>query len=215
MLNKLVIDRYLDLPTFNQQAPPVNNTWPANFAPVANRPYNIAQSQYKNLLTGPQRVSRVTGGAHATKDHRTFRWLPWVEGKVSCVALAGGADILTGKMSGCWLTIFQYNGAYYAGHVGTSLSSTNTLTIQAKAAWRNAVNANHITAVAAFNPVAGLPNDLNLQKQSAELYGAWDSNRNLYTLVLAASMNINGGAQRRRIAKLVRKNTPPTDVAAF
>lgn len=215
MLTKLIVDRYLDLPIFNQQAPPTNNAWPTDLVPVPNRSYNIAQSHHEgSIFKGRQRVSQVTGGVHATKVHRTFRWLPWVEGKVSCLALAG-PDILTGRMSGCWLTIFRYNGTNYAGHIGTSLSSTNPLTVQAKAAWRNAVTGNHITPIAAFNPITGFNmTNLNLKGQAAEFYGAWEPNRSVYTVVLAASMDIKGGAQRRRIAKVISQN-PSVDVTDF
>ena len=215
MLTKLIVDRYLDLPTFNQQSPPANLAWPTDIVLVPNRTYNIAQSHHEgSIFKGRQRVSQVTVGAHASKVHRSFRWLPWLEGKLSCMTLAG-ADILTGKMSGCWLTIFQYNGAYYAGHIGTSVSSTSALTVQAKAAWRNAVAANHITPIAAFNPIAGFNmHNLNLQGQAAEFYGAWEPTRSVYTVVLAASMLIKGGAQRRRIAKVISQN-PSVDVTAF
>lgn len=226
MLQKLIVDRYLTLPAFDQSAPAASPGMPADFSLVPNRLYNIQESSISIIKPGqrqetnilqklsmPLKTSQVTTGAHATKAHRTFRWLPWLCGKVSCVPLAG-ADILTGRMSGCWLVIFQYNGQQYAGHIGTELTPTTPNSVQAKAAWRNAVNAGHITPVAAFNPVGpGLPAQaaLNLKGEAPEFFGAFESTGTVYTAVLTIP---GAGGTERRIARVVRMATTP-DVTDF
>ena len=209
MLQKLIADRLLTLPPFDQSTPPINPAFPANFALAANRVYNIQESTNVGSFFSPTRSSQVVGGAHAAKGHRTFRWLPWVKGQVSSVPLAGG-DILTGKMSGCWLVIFQLNGALYAGHIGTEDAPTSANSLQAKAAWRNAVNANQIAPVAAFNPVANLPPNgtLNLKNEAAEFYGAFEPSGQVYTVV----MTVKGTS--RRIARVLPRPTTP-DVVGF
>ena len=209
MLQKLIADRLLTLPAFDQSTPPVNPAFPAHFAPAANRVYNIQQSTNVGSFFSPTRSSQVVAGAHAQKTHRTFRWLPWVKGQVSCVPLTGG-DILTGKMSGCWLVIFQFNGARYAGHIGTEDAPTTPNSLQAKAAWRNAVNANQIVPVAAFNPVGNLPPNgtLNLKNEAAEFYGAFEPTGHVYTVVMTVS------GTSRRIAKVIPQVTT-ADVVGF
>ena len=151
MIEKLIRDRYLKLPGFNQAPPSADPAMPTNFVRARGRIYNIQQSESSGFINRTK-TSNIHVGAHASKDHRTFRWLPWVLGKVSCISLNGG-DVLTGTMSGCWLVVFRHNGNTYAGHIGTDTNSTNANTVQAKAAWRNAVAAGQITPIAAFNPV--------------------------------------------------------------
>lgn len=213
MLNKLIPNRELTLPGFDQSAPGPNPAFPTDFANVPNRTYNIAVSNRVGVFDGTRR-SAVQAGAHpnAAKQHRTFRWLPWVLGKVSCVQLAG-SDILTGTMSGCWLVIFDLNGTDYAGHIGTDTDPNTPNSLQAKAAWRNAVNAGHITPNAAFNPVgAALPmGALNTHGESPEFYGAFEPNGNVYTVVLTIPGH---GGNLRRIASVHAMPTT-ADVTAF
>lgn len=212
MILKLIANRFLTLPVFDQSPPPVDPAFPPNFVRALGRIYNIEESESSGFL-GHKKTSQISVGPHAVKGHRTFRWLPWVLGKVSCVPLAG-ADILTGKMSGCWLVIFSRNGVQYAGHIGTDTNPTSTNTLQARAAWRNAVNANQIVPVAAFNPVGpSLPplNQLNLKGEAPEFYGAYTPNGNMYTVVLTAP---GTGGPTRRIARVVQMPTTP-DVTAF
>jgi hypothetical protein len=213
MIQKLIANRYLTLPGFDQTPPPLDLTYPTDFAPAPGRIYSIEESTTSGSFFQRHKSSQILVGAHATKAHRTFRWLPWVLGKVSCVPLAG-ADILTGTMSGCYLVIFQRLGALYAGHIGTHQDPTSANTIQAKAAWRNAVNAAQITPVAAFNPVGGgLPamHTLNLQNEAPEFYGAFTAASNVYTVVLT----IPGvGGPTRRIARVAQMPTT-VDITAF
>ena len=80
MLNKLIEGRYLNAPTFNNTPPPANTNLPQHFSLVTGRQYNIAESSGKyNPLSHTK--SNVVAGPHASKAHRTFRWLPWIPGK--------------------------------------------------------------------------------------------------------------------------------------
>ena len=212
MIEKLIADRFLTLPVFDQSPPSADPAFPANFVRALGRIYHINESQSSGLFWHVK-TSQVSVGPHAVKGHRTFRWLPWVLGKVSCIPLAGD-DILTGRMSGCWLVIFQRNGRQYAGHIGTDTSPVSANTLQARAAWRNAVIAGQIVPVAAFNPVGpNLPalGTLNLKNEAPEFYGAFTENGNMYTVVLTAPGH---GGPTRRIARVVQM--PVThDVTAF
>jgi len=212
MIEKLVADRFLTLPVFDQSPPAPDPTFPANFARALGRIYNIEESESAGPFYNKVKTSQVSIGPHAAKAHRTFRWLPWVLGKVSCVPLAG-ADILTGRMSGCWLVIFDYNGTRYAGHIGTDTSPTSANTLQAKAAWRNAVTAGLVTPVAAFNPVGpNLPmGTLRLNNEAPEFFGAFKASGATYTVVMSTAA---AGGTTRRVVRVVQMPTT-ADVAAF
>jgi hypothetical protein len=213
MIEKLIVDRYLTLPGFDQSPPRVDPTFPPDLVRALGRIYNIEESATTGSLFHRTRTSQIAVGAHAAKAHRTFRWMPWVLGKVACVPLAG-ADILTGTMTGCWLVIFRYNGVQYAGHIGTDDNPTTPNSIQAKAAWRNAVGAGQIVPVKAFNPVGpSLPafGTLNLKGESPEFYGAFTPNGQVYTVVLTIP---GDGGPTRRIARVVPMPTT-ADVTAF
>ncbi|TLM79368.1 hypothetical protein ACONUD_13265 [Microbulbifer harenosus] len=213
MLHKLIRDRHLTLPQFDQAPSGVNQNFPNDFSPVPNRNYNIQQSTNIGSFFHRKRSSQIVAGAHGNKAHRTFRWLPWIIGKVSCVPLAG-ADILTGRMSGCWLVIFRFQGVDYAGHIGTDTAPDTPASLQAKAAWRNAVNTQQIQPIAAFNPVGpNLPatNMLNIRGEAPEFYGAFEQSGQVYTVVLTAP---GYGGTARRIARVVQMQTTQ-DVTDF
>lgn len=212
MINKLIADRYITLPGFDQSPPPAVANFPTDFAPVSSRTYNIQESTTSGSIFSGNRIttSQIATGAHAVKTHRTFRWLPWVLGKVSCCDLSG-VDILTGTMSGCWLVVFSYNGKTYAGHIGTDTDPNTDNTKQAKAAWRNAVNNGQIVPIAAFNPVAVPAANLNIKNEAPEFYGGFASNGEVYTIVLTIDKL---GGNKRRIAKVLKINPGP-DVTAF
>lgn len=212
MINKLIVGRYLTLPRWDATIPAVDPTFPPNFLPAPGRFYNIEESTTHVPIFNPTRKSKIRQHQHAHKMHRTFLWLPWLTGNVSCVPLAN-TDVLTGIMTGCWLVIFQCNGVQYAGHIGTDLDPQHPNTIQAKAAWRNAVNTNQIVPVKAFNPVGpNLPHAAtHVHGESVEFYGAFQSNGQVYTLVLARG---HSDVLRRRIKLVVPMPTTP-DVTAF
>ena len=208
MIEKLIAGREIVLPGFDQAPPPADPAMPYDFVRAHGRVYNIQESTPTGAHNAPH--SQIAVGVHAAKGHRTFRWLPWVLGKVSCVNLAG-MDTLTGTMSGCWLVTFRYNGTLYAGHIGTYNTPIDPETIQAKAAWRNAVRANapnNIVPVKAWNPAGWATQNVNLQGQGlmAEVYGAFTATGEVYTVVLGQSVT-TGGATRRvvRVQEMRRR----------
>lgn len=210
MINKLIQNRYLTLPSFDQSPPSADPAMPADFVRAPGRVYNIHESESSGFM-GMTKTSTVQQGAHGSKAHRTFRWLPWVLGKVSCISLSGG-DVLTGTMSGCWLVVFRHNGIEYAGHIGTDTSPATPNTIQAKAAWRNAVTAGTITPIAAFNPVGTTqPAPQNLKGEAAEFYGAFSTTGQCYNVILTSTRD---SGRTRRIAHVANSATT-VDVTAF
>lgn len=172
MLNKLIVGRYLDLPNFDA-APPViagGTAVPTDFALVTAREYALQESVGSGAFN-TTRTSAVTpvatpAQAHA-KAHRNFRWLPWIKGKVSCTPLAG-TDILTGTFTGCWAVIFRMGTTLYFGHIGTFNASDTAESIQAKAAWKNAVASGAITPLKAFKPTRQAP--AKLPKGQPDVY---------------------------------------------
>ena len=96
-------------------------------------------------------ASGVSAGAHA-KARRNFTWLPWIPGMVSEVPCIG-VDVLTGPLSGCWITRHQRNGVWCVGHVGTMQDAAHNDSVAAKAAWNTFAAGSLIYQREAFNPM--------------------------------------------------------------
>lgn len=212
MLNKLILNRYLDLPDlFKELALPQKLTFPAHFVESNYPTLNIAQSETE----GGRRISSIATGAHATKGHRTFRWLSYVKGKVTYLPYAG-ADILTGRMSGCWISVFKHGGVNYVAHIGTDDFPDTPNSKQAKKAWRDAEASKAITLVRAFNPVGtDLPNRaLDKRGKAKEFYAAVETSGagGFFTVVLGNSMG-NPGPGPRKIYNVV--SMPPKTTIKF
>jgi hypothetical protein len=116
---RLIVGRYLNLSAVNQ---PQNNG---------------------GVASGFQRVTAVVGNlstADLDVNHQPqnglaglqCQWLPWIVGVVSEVQQVG--DVLTGPMSGCWITRYWRGNVPYVGHVGTG-DAGSAQTIAAKNAW--------------------------------------------------------------------------------
>ena len=103
------------------------------------------QSQFNR-----QRTSDV-GVGHSPKVHRNFAWLEWLPGVVSEIR-PNGVDILTGPMTGCWVTSYLRRGIRYVGHVGTDMAPNTPNSLAAKAAWNNFATGAQIGAYTGFNP---------------------------------------------------------------
>jgi len=210
LIEKLVANRFLTLPVFDSTPPAVPaDSLPERFMRIPDRLYSIQKSTSSGPFYNRTKTSQVSAGAHANqaKQHRTFRWLPWVPGQVTFVTLAG-ADILTGRMSGCWLTIFSIDGIRYVGHIGTEDSSTSDNTVAVKAAWRAAVDSGAVVPVAAFNPVGPALNiaQLGLNGEAPEFFGGIATSGTMSTVVITKPAG--------RIVTVQRQRTTP-DVTAF
>jgi hypothetical protein len=96
-----------------------------------------------------QKTRVVTAGAVATPD-RNVQWIHYMPGDISHVPF-NGTDVLTGKMSGCPLVVFQLGGIVQAGHLGTIVGDavTNAAVLGAWNAWANLHPAD---VIAGFNP---------------------------------------------------------------
>lgn len=97
-----------------------------------------------------QRVSTTAVGQVA-KAHRNFVWLEWLSGMLSIVR-SNGVDVLTGPMSGCWITEYMENGVRYIGHVGTVNNALDPASVAARTAWNTVAAGIPIGARAGFNP---------------------------------------------------------------
>jgi len=201
MLNKLIVGRYLDLPDlFKEMASPQKPTFPSHFVESSYPILNIAQSETEGILGSGRRISSIQTGAHATKAHRTFRWLSYVKGKVTYLPYAG-ADILTGRMSGCWISVFKHGGVDYVAHIGTDDFPDTPNSKQAKKAWRDAEASKAITLVRAFNPVGTDLSNKALEKRDKpkEFYAAVESSGTggFFTVVLGNTMGNPGPGPRK------------------
>ena len=97
-----------------------------------------------------QRTS-ATGVGAVRKAHRNFIWLAWLPGFVSEVQ-PQGIDVLTGPMSGCWVTTYSRGGVRYVGHVGTEDSADSAKSVDAKNAWNTFAASVPMGSCSGFNP---------------------------------------------------------------
>jgi hypothetical protein len=125
---KLVVGRFIDLPA-TVTTPVYAGAAAGGFREIVGVVRHIDESTKPSMFGA--RSSTTNMGAH-TKAHRNFVWLPWLPGLVSEIRVAG-VDVLTGPMSGCWITYYPRGGVNYVGHVGTDTDPANT--IAAKAGW--------------------------------------------------------------------------------
>jgi hypothetical protein len=176
---KLVVGRYLELNTpqpvnagpavngfqeVNRQiihineskysAAPVSANNPiAGFAPNLQQRMQIGLQRAGETVQSKINVQRTSATApgQSPKIHRNFTWLEWLPGVVSEIR-PNGVDVLTGPMTGCWVTSYIRNGVHYVGHVGTDMAPNTPNSLAAKAAWNNYVAGVPISAYSGFNP---------------------------------------------------------------
>lgn len=140
---KLIVGRYLTLNVANPPPPPGAV---GSFATMPVTDCYLAESS--GLFTRSSQVRLGTG----PKAHRNFKWLPWVPGRISEVALVG-SDVLTGPMSGCWLVTYRKaNGVPHAGHLGTDVADPAG-TAAVNNTWNAFANANRGQVIGGFNPL--------------------------------------------------------------
>jgi hypothetical protein len=111
----------------------------------ANQAGQMIQAQFDR-----QRVSGTGTGAVA-KAYRNFVWLEWLGGLVSEVR-PNGVDVLTGPMSGCWITSYLKGANRYVGHVGTVMSAADPLSVAARNSWNAFANAQQMGSMSGFDP---------------------------------------------------------------
>lgn len=122
-------------------APMKDSTLPAGYHPTAKFMAKhitlTAADMVRAQLLQRQRTSGVQVGL-SVKAHRNFVWLEWLGGLVSTVE-SGGVDVLTGPMSGCWITAYTKGNKNYVAHVGTVMTPTDQPSIEARGAWNGLV----------------------------------------------------------------------------
>jgi hypothetical protein len=145
-------------PFFDQMPPPgfLQQVNPPLFCLCPNRNYHLAPPGPPTVGNAPAGVGGdVMPNVGPVPPSRIFRWLPYVAGRITYVPVNNDI-VMTGKMSGCWLTIFSMNGQRYFGHLGTD-SNNRGVTEDVKSAWKIAVNRGLVQPVRAFDPAANLP----------------------------------------------------------
>jgi len=176
---KLIVGRYLEL---NTPPPAFTGPAVAGFQEVNAVVLHIAESQSsaaplpqqnaphgfnptfkQKVAIGLQRTGQqiesqfdrqrtsATGLGAVAKTHRNFVWLEWLPGFVSEVQ-PGGMDVLTGPMSGCWITSYLRGVVHYIGHVGTENLPTSANSIAARNAWNAFAAGVPMGAYSGFNP---------------------------------------------------------------
>lgn len=140
---KLVVGRQLDLSLIPISPPLVTL---GGFQTQTRLILNIQESAHSS-----DKLRTVALGAHAAKVRRTFQWLSWVPGATNQVPLSG-IDLITGPMTGCWVTLYKIGGLPYVGHVGTENERTSTNSIEAKRGWDTWSGANTGDLIGGFNP---------------------------------------------------------------
>ena len=129
----------------------------------------VTESTKKRVL----RKDKVT----VTVQHNevTFRWLPWVSGKINYADM-GGMDVLSGMFTGCWMVLYR-QGNFRVGHVATQNDAGDC-----KAVWRAHKALATVSGVKEFRPDIGLPGALNL--------GLVTSTGDLYKIQLAGEKEV-------------------------
>lgn len=160
---------------------------PAHFVQVPGVAYQVMEST--GML---HKLSQVNPGSNPVKDHRNFRWLPWIQGKVSYVAL-DGPDVVSGPFSGCWVSIFRMRGQLWVGHIGTFMGGEDPDTLQAINAWEGAEASGVVTSLKATNPLRDIPKDFKFVGVP-EIYVIVTANQEVFTMVMSSPTAMSSGA---------------------
>jgi hypothetical protein len=172
---KLIVDRFINL---NLTPPAAPAYAPGDFvlAPV--------QQCYLQESTG---VFTKTSGvlqSPGPKSRRNFKFLPWLSGAISEVALVG-ADVLTGPMSGCWLVTYRKpNGVPHAAHLGTDIADPAG-TAAVNAAWNAYALAHPADVIGGFNPLRHWNGAFPPQRKgdaTIRLFGLYTTTGDFYVL---------------------------------
>lgn len=121
-----------------------------------------------------------------------MHWLPYFGGSVTALRLRD-APILTGKMSGCPLSIFTYDGQPHLGHVGTVDDNEDDAVNKNKAvkqAWQSAVASGKIRPVRAWNPAGDVDTTGFVGPTAPQIFGAADQHGKGYSLICTEAQSV-------------------------
>ncbi len=186
MLEKyLTVGSYINLNLINPRVDPYKG---GQFVLVP------VQNCYLQEATGIfTKTAQVQPGV-GPKPPRNFKYLPWLGGAISEMALVD-MDVLTGPMSGCWLTTYKKaNGVPHAGHVGTVDSPEDQKSIDAKKGWNDFAAANPASIIGGFNPLRDWKGSLPMKQgneppQTPKIWGLFTTNNEFYTIILFLQPN--------------------------
>lgn len=195
---KLIVGRYIDLST-----PPMVNSGPVanGFQRLNSVPLHINESKMAHGFFGKK--TSTTGGGHIAKAHRNYQWLEWRPGFVSEV-VQNHTDVLTGPMSGCWVTRYTRGGQQCVGHVGTEHTRTSDNSVAAKKAWNDfrGLGGGSVSGFNPFNDWQGAYPQMVAGKEGApKVFGLVTANGEFFSVfaypLLAAPTTIRiAGIQR-------------------
>lgn len=180
---KLIVNRYFNLNIPVVTVPPYTD---GDFVLVP------VQQMYFQESTGVfTKTSSVQSGT-GPKTHRNFKWLPWLPGAISEVALVG-SDVLTGPMSGCWLVTYRKpSGVPHAAHLGTDISS-QTKTDAVNNAWNAFALAHPGDVIGGFNPLrhwnGAIPAKKKGEPSAPRFFGLYTTAGQFYILVVYQQAN--------------------------
>ena len=161
---KLVVGRFITMP------PVKNRTIIENLGFKTQGRIRLTIEQSSGFFT---KSSKVVAGA-VGKEHRHFQWLFWIPGFINQVPFEN-LDVLTGPMSGCWITKYRIGATEYIGHIGTNYQMP-AQTIAAKAAWMAFARANPTAIIGGYQPRwTGI--------QPSRIKGESESDQRTYSLV--------------------------------
>jgi hypothetical protein len=175
---KLIVGRLINLPPRAVLRP---NYLKGDF--VSLQPLRLTVQQSTGLIEKTSRIIEGTG----RREHRNFQWLEYFPGAITEIPL-GKLDVLTGKMSGCWIVIYKKppDGVLTVAHIGTEDSPQADGTVAVKNAW-NTFAGSHSpgTIIAGFRPSDAwdFPFPTRTSEDSGgEIYGLVTANRELYSV---------------------------------
>jgi len=189
---KLIVNRFINL----------------NIPPIVVPPYAggdfvsvPVQQGYLQESTGFFKKSSDVQVRVGPKAHRNFKWLPWLPGAISEIALVG-TDVLTGPMSGCWLVTYKKaTGVPYAGHLGTDIADPFR-TAAVNGAWNAFALAQPADVIGGFNPLRHWNGAFPIKRAdepnvAPKIFGLYTTANNFYIII---AFQQNNPATMLRIA---------------
>lgn len=163
--------------------------------PISQHIQRSERSGWRGLV-GPK--TSVIAAGHIQNAKRDFDWLEYVPGVVSEVPQLN-MSVLTGPMSGCWVTSYTRNNVRYVGHVGTVNSAADPQSIAVKAAW-NTFAAQPGTIIHGFNPARewiGDPPQRHIGEGNFMIFGLVTANGLFFSIFAYAAPHVNGQRKYR------------------
>lgn len=196
--SKLIKGRYL-----NWNVPGTQNAQagePGDFVTHLPKPMKIEMSATVKSM----RQSNVVHGTDLNKDWRNFQWLDYYPLRTCWVPL-GNTDLLTGRMTGCYVIVYSEDNVVKVAHVGTESTqpkANNTL----KEKWNAFCALPNVNVIKGFKPSDHVQMGKTPPKGFSYLFtiGGVTRSQDLFTVVLyGQNAPIAGGVQQWYIQDVV------------